>query len=270
MTETETDPTLETQTLPDLPMEEPEVTEKSPAEPAEPKQPSDTDELRSAMAELAGTVKKISEPKEPAPREPSPEEVAEFWKVYNPEISDKEFFKKFFRLQPDATEEEVAQVRELFGGVQRGMMLQAITAARNYIAMARAEIDEQYGPLREYVDNAKREATRGRFFGTYPALEEKRFNKIIDATARSLDNKLFASEEEYFKALAEGAAGSIKEILPEFDLGAKPQPKKPGQTPKLPRTSAGGGGGAGKGATHDALAPSGRTNDIDSLEDTAE
>lgn len=275
MTETETDPTLETNILPDLPEHEPEVTGRPPqlgepeGEPLAEKQPSETDSLRAAMTELAGTVKTLASPKE-APRQPTAEEVAQYWRVYNPEETDKEFFRKFFRLPPDASDEEVAQVRELFGGVQAGLMRQAITAAQNYIKMARMEMDEEYGPLKEFVETQKREATRGRFFGEYPGLDDKRFNKIIDATARSLDNKVFQSEAEYFKALAEGAAGSIKEILPDFDLGAKQKTTtKPGQTPKLPRTSAGGGGGAGKGA-HDVLQPTGKRNDIDSLEEGAE
>jgi len=135
--------------------------------------------------------------------------------------------------------------------------------------MMRNEIDQEYGPLREYVEEQKREATRGRFYGTYQALDDQKYQKIIDATARALDNKVFADEAEYFKALAEGAAESIKAILPEFDLGAKPTTKTPGKTPKLPRTSAGGGGGAGKGAGT-GLEPTGRKNDIDSLEDETE
>jgi hypothetical protein len=268
MSDVATDETLETNILPDLPMEEEETPPPAGAPAEQTPPPPATDELRSAMAELAGTVKRIATPKEETPA-PTPEQVAEFWQVYNPESSDKEFFRKFFRLNPDATEEEAQQFRELFGGMQKGLMKQAITAARNYIRMERSAIDEEYGPLKEFVETQKREATRGRFFSSYPGLDDKRFNKIIDATARSLDNKVFENEEAYFKALAEGAAGSLKEILPGFDLGAK-QPKKPGQTPKLPRTSAGGGGGAGKGGSHDELQPTGKRNDIDSLEDGSE
>src|SRR4249919_3410552 len=98
MSDVATDETLETNILPDLPMEEeiPPPAEGAPEQPpASP--PAATDELRSAMAELAGTVRQIAKPKEETPP-PTPEQVAEFWQVYNPESSDKEFFRKFFRL----------------------------------------------------------------------------------------------------------------------------------------------------------------------------
>lgn len=269
------DPTLETNILPELPsdddgQQQPTTTTTEEPTTAQPTEKKSID-LEAAMAELAGTVKQIAQPKEAPVPPPTKEQIAEFWAVYDPESTDKEFFKKWFRLNPDATQEEIQQAKELFAGVQKGLMRQAVTAAQNYIKIARQEIDQEYGPLKEYVQTAQKEATRGRFFGEYPALNDKKFNKIIDATARSLDNKTFDSEEDYFKALAEGAAGSIKDILPDFDLGAKPTTKtKPGSTPKLPRTSAGGGGGAGKGATHDALAATGSRNDIDSLSDDAE
>jgi hypothetical protein len=262
------DSTLETNVLPDLPFEQetpPAGGEHEVVDPAVAKPPP-TDDLRDAMTELAETVRQIATPPKPTTPPPTPEEIAEFWKVYDPESSDKEFFKKWFRLNPEATVEEVQAVKELFAGVQKGLMRQSVTATQNYIKMMRDEIDRDYGPLREYVEEQKREATRGRFYGAYPALDETKYQKIIDATARALDNQTFADEGAYFKALAEGAADSIKAILPDFDIGARPTTKTPGKTPKLPRTSAGGGGGAGKGAGS-GLEPTGKRNDIDSLDD---
>lgn len=276
MSENNEDPTLKTLVLDELPDDgmsdgDDRPTEK-PATTTEREEdaPQKPDDLRAAMAELAGTVRKIAEPKLEVPQPPSPAEVAEYWAVWDPEGTDKEFFKKFGRFPDDTPPEQIAAFRELFGGMTKGLMRQAVTAAKNYIAMERARIDQDYGPLKEYVETQKREAVRTRFFDGYPALSEKKFQKIIDATARTLDNKTFDSEEAYFKALAEGAAGSIKDILPDFDLGAKPTTKQPGKTPKLPRTTAGGGGGAGKGAAHNAAEFAGQRNDIDSLEDGAE
>lgn len=273
----EKDPTLQTLVIDELPDdgmsdggEKPTEKPTTTATTEEP-ETQKPDDLRAAMAELAGTVRKIAEPKPEAPKPPTPEEVAEYWAVWDPEGTDKEFFKKFGRFPEDTPPEQIAAFRELFGGMTKGLMRQAVTAAKNYIAMERARIDQDYGPLREYVETQKKEAVRNRFFDGYPALSDKKFQKIIDATARTLDNKPFDSEEAYFKALAEGAAGSIRDILPDFDLGAKPTTtKQPGKTPKLPRTTAGGGGGAGKGAAHNASESAGQRNDIDSLEDNAE
>ncbi len=260
------DPTLQTTQIGEL-EEEPTAPTTEPTAPAEPTEPEPQDDLRAAMTELAGTVKRIAEPPPAAAPPPTAAEIAEFWAVYDPEQSNKDFFKQWFRLNPDATQEEVDNAKALFAGVQKGLMKQSVTATQNYLKQMRAEIDQEYAPLRDYVQTAQRREIRSRFDGEYPALKEAKFNKIIDATARSLDGKTFADESEYFKALAEGAADSIRAILPEFDLGARPTTKtKPGQTPKLPRTSAGGGGGAGKGALDD-LQPTGRKNDIDSLEE---
>ena len=264
------DPTLQTMVIDELPEPPTSEPQTSPTEPITPTEPKGDDDVRAAVRELAGIVKQTQEPKKETAPPPTPEEIAEFWAVYDPEGTDKEFFRKFGRFPADTPPEEIQAFKELFGGMQKGLMKQAVTAARNYISVAREEIDKEYGPLREFVEEQKREATRGRFYSEYPTLQEKKFNKIIDATARTLDGKSFASEGEYFKALAEGAAEAIRDILPEFDLGAKPTTKTtPGKTPKLPRTSVGGGGGAGKGA-HDDLKPTGSRNDIDSLEDDSE
>ena len=144
-------------------------------------------------------------------------------------------------------------------------MRQAMQGARNFIAMEMDRMQQELGPIKEYVEDSRREATRERFYGSYPGLSEAKFDKIVSSVALTLNEKTFEDEDAYFKELAEGSAAAIKEILPDFDVGKAPETKrKPGQTPRLPRTSAGGGGGAGKG--HDVLQPTGSRNDIDSLE----
>ena len=228
--------------------------------------PQKPDDLRSAMAELAGTVSKLAQPKEEPARQPTPEEVAQYWGIYDPEQQDKEFFKKFGRFGDDATPEQIQQFKELFAGMQKGLMRQAIQGARNFIAMEMERLNGELGPIREYVEDSRREAVRGRFYGAYPGLDERRFDKITEAVARTLAEKTFDDEDHYFKELAEGSANAIKELIPDFDIGKTPEKQKtPGQTPRLPRTSAGGGGGAGKGRL-DALQPTGSKNDIDSLD----
>jgi hypothetical protein len=204
-------------------------------------------ELQTALAELTKTQKTILERTAPAEKvaELTPEQKKEFWAVYDPESSDKEFFKKFFRMNPDATSEEIAGVKGLFAAVQEGLVKQSIKGSRNYFDHALEQLKQEYAPLREFVDQVRAEKTRERFFSEYKTLNEPKFEKIIQITARSLAEKTFDDEKSYFKALAEGVAETIKGVNPDFDLGKQQQPA--GKAPKLPRTSVGGGGGAGRG-----------------------
>jgi len=235
--------------------------------PAAPEPPA-PDDLKKAMTELATTVQKGLAAREPIaqPREYTPEEVAKLWGVYDPEAADKEFFKKFGRFGEDATPEQIAEYKMMFAGMQKGMMQQAITGANNLIAIAMDRMQQEYAPIREYVDEMRRDQTRTRFFSQYDSLDDPKFEGIIGAVANTLANKQFENEDAYFKALAEGAAENIKQLIPEFALGEKKaKATTTGKTPKLPRTIAGGGGGAGKGRMTE-LAPTGSRNDIESLE----
>lgn len=224
------------------------------------------DDLRDAMRTLAETVNRSMTPKPAEPARLSPEEEAKLWGVWDPEASDKEFFKKFFRFNPDATPEEVQSAKELFAMMQRGLMTQAITGSQNIVEMAMHRLNQEYAPLREYVEEMRREGIRNRFYDQYETLADDRYAEIIAAVANTLANKTFDNEDAYFKALAEGAAENIKKLIPDFALGEKKKPTRTtGKAPKLPRTTAGGGGGAGKTRV-DSLQPTGMRNDIDSLE----
>lgn len=222
------------------------------------------DDLRQAMAELAQTVKTIAKPKEDEETPLTDEQKAELWAVYDPKKGRKDFFQKFFHLNPDATPEEVKDAEDLFADMQKGLVRQAVVGSKNIMQIELDKLRKEIGPIMEYVSTARAEATRGRFFKQYEALSDKKYEKIVQGVARTLADKTFASEDEYFKALAEGAAGAIKEIVPEFDLGKTKEKPKPGNTPRLPRTSAGGTGGAGGGARTEA--PVATKNQIDELE----
>ncbi len=221
----------------------PTVTEEPPVVEEKP------DELKEALTELTRTQQTILErtaPKEVV-QELTPEQKAEFWAVYDPEKSDKEFFKKWFRMNPDATPEEIKDVKNLFASVQDGIVRQSVKGSRNYMDHALQQLRDEYAPLRQFVEDARAEKTRERFFSEFKTLNEPKFEKIIQITARGLAEKTFDDEKAYFKALAEGVAEVVKGVDPTFELGKPQQPA--GKAPKLPRTSVGGGGGAGKGAS---------------------
>jgi hypothetical protein len=234
--------------------------------------PEGNDELKKAMAELAGTVNKLATPKE-TPKEMSPEEQTKFWGIYDPTNGGarKDFFQKFFRLNPDATPEEIEDAKGLFADMQKGFVRQAIVGARNLMAEELQKMREEFSPAQEYASQARAEKTREKFFKQYPALfsendeGDNQYAKVIDATARLLADKEFDSEAAYFKALAEGAAETIKTVLPSFDISVKTTKQPAGTTPRLPRTRVGGTGGTGTGATVGAKR-NGSGDDSDSID----
>lgn len=206
-------------------------------------------EWKQAIADLATHVKTVTAPKKEEPAELTAEQKQELWGVYDPEKGRPDFMRKFFRMNPDATPEEIQEAKDLFADMQKGLVRQSIIGSKNLMEQAMAKLREEFGPLQEYVSSQKAEQTRARFYKKFPVLSDERYGKIIDLTAKGLADKEFASEDDFFKALAESAAETIKAAgAADFELGAAPETKpKPGTTPKLPRTTAGGTGGAGAG-----------------------
>lgn len=212
------------------------------------KKPNDNAEMRSAITELAGTVRELATPKKEE-RQLSKEEIDELWAVYDPKKSKATFMKEFFRLNEDATPEQEKAAEDLFYNLRDGIVRQAVTGARHFTAIELDKLAKKFQPILDYVDERKTADLRERFFKNYESLADPKYKKIIDAQAKILkaSGKEFADENEYFKALAEGAAGTIKDVIPDFDLGKKPEKKPAATTLRLPRTTAGGGSSAGGG-----------------------
>lgn len=253
---------------------EPEIDQTDDTTSATPTKAAGDDEMKRALAELAGTMKTLATPKAPAEREYTQDEINEYWAVYNPEKSKhgQDFFRKFFRLNPDATPDEVAEAKDLFADMQAGLARQSVTGAKRLMDKALADmekkLEEKYAPVLEYYHSSQAEKIRGDFHKAYPVLEDARYAPILNASAQLLKGKTFDSNASYFKALAEGAAAAIKGIDPSFDLGSTVKPTttpKSGTTPRLPRTSVGGTGGTGGGLGGLVRAGSSR-DDFDSID----
>lgn len=206
--------------------------------------------LETAMAELAGTVKSLATPKEKE-EVLTQEQKDELWAVYNPTKTDPDFFRKFLRLNTDMdpieVEKAVKEFTPLFAEMQKGMVRQSIVGARNILLPELQKLRDEFGPISEHVSQERAVRTRERFSDAYPALADPKFKKVLDASARAIATQEFKTEDDFFKALAESAAETIKGVLPEFDLGAKPAKQPATTTPRLPRTRAGGTGGTGGG-----------------------
>jgi hypothetical protein len=240
--------------------EQPQGTEEGAA-------PKETDELKSALAELTKTVQTgFAKPKEEGKEaELTEEQKEEFWAIYNPEKSQKDFFKKWFRLNPEATQEELDEVKALWADAQKGLVRQAVVGSRNITMSEIEKLRAELKPALDYYSTAKAAETRTRFYDSYPSLKDEKYEKVVAATARTLADKSYDTEEEYFKDLAEKSAEAIKGLIPTFDLGAKPKQKPTGTTPRVPRTSVGGTGGTGAGTGQGGPKKTG-SGDIDSLD----
>lgn len=228
---------------------------------APPLKKEDEVNLKAAMAKLAETVAQTQQPKLVEP-ELTEDQKKEFWAVYEPDKTQKDFFRKWFRLNPDATDDEVNEMKAMWAGVQTGLVKQAVTGSRRIMENELAKLKEELKPLHEYVEQQRTEGTRKRFYDKYDVLNDPKYQPIVQAHARALADKSFDNEDAFFKELAEGSAKTIKELVPDFDLGAVKQKEKPaGSTPRLPRSSVGGTGGTGKGQP----VATGTGGDIDSL-----
>jgi hypothetical protein len=180
-----------------------------------------------------------------------------------------DFIKDFFNLPDDATPEQVERKKKSFAAMQQGLVRQAVVGARNLHTIDFEKFKGEFQPIKEYITKAEQRDAQKSFAEAYPALADKKFEKIVNLTAKTLQRDKFQSEAEYFKALADGAAETIEAATGQkIDVGAKTTTqetaKKPaGTTPKLPRTSVGSQGGTGGGSA--GTSKSSKGGDVDAL-----
>lgn len=234
-----------------------------PVTPAEEKTPppDPNEDLRNAVQELTRIQTEAAKPKEPEEKELTAEQKAEMWAVYNPEASKKDFMKKFWKLNPDASDEEVAEAREYFSDMQRGIVKQAIKGSMNIyqaeLAKLREELKTKLDPIEKDYADTRAAKMRERFSAEYEDFADPKYNKLLELADRAQAGKQFKSEAEYFKAVAETAAEALKTGQPDFILGAvKNKPTKTtGLTARSPRLIAGSGSGGGSGGGGKTQAP---------------
>lgn len=211
-------------------------------------------DLDAAFEKLGSTISTAVTPKASEPQM-SAEEQKKLWAIYDPEGTQKDFMRKFFRLNPEATKEEEDEARSMFKSMQEGLVRQSIVGARNLYQADLAALREEFAPLMQYYRDAQAKELQSEFFKAFPALGEKdeesgsyRYMTAVRMAAQDLAQKTFPDRPSYFKALAEGAAKIVSGIIPGFALGATPNKTKSStNTPRLPRTGVGGTGGTARG-----------------------
>lgn len=240
---------------------EPEVVSKAGVE-AEIIVPPKDEEWKTALAALTANVTKLATPAKPAPVAETEDQRNERWAVFQPEKTDPKFFHKLFNLPADASPETLDAVKQAWGLMQNGLMKQAIVGATNVFEHKYGDRLSRIDALEEWRSQASAKELRTNFNESFPALADPIYNDIIKLAANELANRDFADHAEYFKALAERAAVTIKSVKPDFDLGAVKTTKTTGR-PTLPRTRVGGTGGSGGGGK---TAPGATDDDSGSLE----
>jgi hypothetical protein len=210
------------------------------------------EEWKAALAELATTLKPKTEPQTTPARQPTQDEIDEYWGVWKPTKANPKFIHEFFNLPEDADPKLVEAAQNRFAEVQKNLVRQAVVGAQRLYQQDLEKLRAELQPDREFISEAKAERIRASFNKDFPdlAVQDENgaytYDKIISLCAKELADEEFKDQKTYFKALAERAAGYIKTVNPAFVLGAATK-QKPGATPRLPRTSAGGTGGAGGG-----------------------
>jgi len=227
---------------------------QDPSIPVQPKQTTDAkpEEWKAALAELATTLKPAVQPQTTPARQPTQDEIDEYWGVWKPTKTNPKFIHEFFNLPEDADPKLVEAAQQRFAEVQKNLVRQAVVGAQRLYQEDLKKLRDELQPDREFISEAKAERIRASFNKDFPELAAQdetgayTYDKIISLCAKELADDNFADQKTYFKALAERAAKYIKTVNPTFVLGAATK-QKPGATPRLPRTSAGGTGGAGGG-----------------------
>jgi hypothetical protein len=168
----------------------------------------------------------------------TPEEAAKILNVWQP---SKEWIAKFDNL--DTREAALKELRD-------GVVKNSDTITQHRLKEMRAAIDNEYGGVKEFMQNYQNEQTEARFTKKYEQLADPTTMKIVKAIADDLvkNGKKFDDEDALFKALAEGTEAVIKVHNPNFKLsaGSNPANKKPGQSSGgIPVTTPGASGGTG-------------------------
>lgn len=183
----------------------------------------------------------------------TPEEAKKLLKVWEP---DEEWYKEFANL--DTQKGAVSKMRD-------ALIAQADTLAQGRLHETRTALEEQLKPIIEYVQRQQDREAEQEFGKLYPQLAAKEFKPLIYAVANELKSKetKFESQEDLFKALANGVESVIKQTNPEFKLTAGSTPvtttKPKGQNANaIPTVTPGSGGGGGdKGGSGKVAKPRG-------------
>ncbi len=168
----------------------------------------------------------------------TPEQIAQYKKELKFWEPTPDFLTKFNNL-----ETQEAAMRDWHDGVTQ----QVSNMMAAYFQGMVPQLQQQFAPAMQYVQQQQSAQVEDRFAKTYPDVAKPELRPLFEAVVQHIKGtgKKFSGEGELFKAVAEGMAASIKAINPEFKLsvaGSSPAPKNPNAIRPSPRGGAGGNG----------------------------
>lgn len=217
-----------------------EVEDQQPTETQETQQENPSSDITSAIQEGFKNL-----------QQSQPEQAVEQPKLTEEEINERLKITSFTEQDASSFREAILSdenpqlLIDFLNGMHGRMTQQHNTYAQLLNQKSQMDMNEQYGPVANHINQQKQEAIKERFYGANESLRD--FAKVIPFAAKELaeTGKTFANETEEFQALAKQTEKIIQEFNPEFKLGQA----KSGEQPK-PATSLGGGSG---GATGDSV-----------------
>lgn len=163
---------------------------------------------------VAATMQQFQQPQ--PPRQPTPEELAKHYQVWNP---DPDFVNSMNKLvDPEVPLEERVK---LLHSMRDGMVNQAFRGAELLLEQKMAEMQQQFAPAIQYAQERQSKALMKEFETRYPGLKGQ--GELVNSITARLGAQGFRpkSRDEAFEKVAEIAETILKGVNPEFKLKRK-------------------------------------------------
>jgi len=170
-----------------------------------------------AIAEIVSATMQSMRPAEPQ-RQMTAEEAAQHFQVFNP---DDNFVNGLNKLaDADATP---AERREIVNQLRDGLVNQSFRAAELLVEQKMAEMEKQFSPAVQYMQQREAKNLQKEFETQYPALKGQ--SELVNSITASLTQQGFRPKDknEAFEKVAQFAEKILKGVNPEFTLGQKQQ-----------------------------------------------
>lgn len=218
--------------------------------------PFDVNALAGALGPAIAAAIKPTQQQAPLTREEAAKLLNQF------DVSD-DFLAKFDNL--DSRKQSLMDFRD---GIVRNVwtMIQMAFRERD------TKLDERFAPMQNYISTQEETARRSRFNSAYPDFSNPAFEPILLAVSQKLGEggRTFATEDDAFKALADGVEAVIKVTNPNFQRSAasaagKPNVRKPNGNPNALNGNASGAAGAAGASTGGGDTSSGKSRAVSLL-----
>lgn len=169
-------------------------------------------------------------------RPPTPEEIAAYKKQLKYWEGSPEFFQKFNNMDTQA---------DAFREFHEAFTTQIATMMQAYFGQQAGALQQQFSPALGFIQQHQEQQLQARFDAAYEQLSKPELQPMRDYAIQRLaaSGKVYKTEPEMFKALAEEMSNVIRAVNPEFKLTAGSSPAKPNPNAIKPAAKRGASGG---------------------------